>query len=598
LFLDSMGGVATTSAPSGPAVGPHEKAMLRRLFQAMRDDAGKARACSAAARNEAGLAAWHRGDLANAETELRAALDADPGFAPAYGNLGMVLWEQRRIDEGLATLRRGVEIDPAHPGVRINLANALAIGGVPGEALVHYRDVLRREPHHALATANALKPMLDVCDWNGADALVEGLVARWRTDPADGVRDCLTPFLSQLVNVPQDMRLDIARHHSRLVVAEVGRLPSPPRSRRPPGGRLHIGYLSADFHDHATAHLAAGVFEHHDRERFEVHAYSFGIDDGSALRRRLIAAFEHFHDVRPLPHAELARRIAADGIDVLVDLKGYTGEARPQVLALRPAPVQASWLGYPGTMAAPFIDCTIADAVVIPPGAECEYGEPIVRLPDSYQANDDRQPIAPDTPGRTALGLPESAFVFACFNDPYKIDRRVFAAWMRVLAAVPGSVLWLLGGHANDVLQRVAGAAGIDPQRLVFAGRLPKAEHLARHCAADLFLDTHGCCAHTTASDALWAGLPVLACPGEGFASRVSASLLHAVGLGELVSTSAEDYERRAIALAADRGSLDALRARLEHNRTRLPLFDTARFTRNLEAVYLALADRGAARAA
>lgn len=573
--------------------------MLRRLFHSMRrGEAPPLRSHAASARNEAGLAAWQRGDLAGAEAELRAAVAADPGYAPAYGNLGMVVWEQGRRDEGHAVLRQGVELAPEHLGVRVNLANVLAIGGRPAEALVHYREVLRRDPGHPLATANALRPMLEVCDWSGAEALVSDLVARWRADPGDGVRDCITPFLSQLVDVPQAMRRDVARHHSLQVVQEVAHLPSPPRALRAGGGRVRIGYLSSDFHDHATAHLAAGVFEHHDRDAFEVHAYSFGSDDGSALRRRLVAAFEHFHDVRARPHADIARRIAADGIDVLVDLKGYTGEARPQVLALRPAPVQVGYLGYPGTLAAPFVDGLLADAVVVPPGAERDYGEEIVRLPHSYQATDDRQPIAAETPPRAALGLPDDAFVFACFNDPYKIERDIWARWMRVLAAVPGSVLWLLAGHGDDTLRGAAAAARIDPRRLVFAPRLAKAEHLARHRVADLFLDTRTCCAHTTACDALWAGLPLLACPGEGFASRVSASLLQAVGLDSLVCPDWDAYERTAVALATDRARSRSLRAELARNRTRAPLFATARFTRDLEAAYLTLHERRTARAA
>lgn len=567
--------------------------MLKRLLQSLRRDYATPRpADTAAVLNEAGISAWHRGDLATAERELRAAIGANAAFAAAYGNLGMVVWEQRRLDEGLALLRRAVALDPDHIGVRINLANALAIGNVHEEALAHYREALRRRPGHPLAIANALKPMLDTCDWNGVEAVVRELVERWRTDPGGPVLDCITPFVSCLVDVPQAMRLDVARRYGEQVVGQVADLPRPTQAARRRPGRLRIGYASADFHDHATAHLTSGLFEHHDRARFEVHAYSFGIDDGSDCRKRLVAAFEHFHDVRPLAHVAVAQRIAADGIDILVDLKGYTGEGRPEILALRPAPVQVNWLGYPGTMAAPFVDYVFADEILIPPGEERWYGEQVVRLPDSYQANDDRQPIAEDVPSRAELGLPDAAFVFVCFNEQCKIERDMFRCWMRILAAVPDSVLWLLSGHGDATLKRAAGAHGVDPGRIVFAPRRPKRDHLARHRAADLFLDTHTCNAHTTASDALWAGLPLLAWPAEGFAGRVSASLLHAIGLPELVTADSESYERAAVALAREPERLAALRARLAEHRLRWPLFDTARFARNLEAAYLAVWER------
>jgi len=567
--------------------------MLKRLLHSMRrEHRARLSADTVTALNDAGISAWHRGDLAAAERELRAAIAANPAFAPAYGNLGMVIWEQRRLDEGLATLRQAVALDPDHIGARINLANALAIGNVHQEAIGHYREVLRRRHGHPLATANLLKPLLDVCDWDGADAIVSELVERWRTASGGEILDSMTPFVSLLVDIPQAMRLDVARRYGKRVVEQVADLPRPARATGRGAGRLRIGYASADFHDHATAHLAAGLFERHDRERFEVYAYSFGIDDGSDYRKRLVAAFEHFRDVRTLAHDEIAQRIAADGVDILVDLKGYTGEGRPQVLALRPAPVQVNYLGYPGAMAAPFVDFILADGILIPPGEERWYGEEVVRLPESYQPNDDRQPIAEHVPARGELGLPDSAFVFVSFNEQCKIERAIFDCWMRILGAVPSSVLWLLGGHGETALRRAAAARGVDPSRIVFAPKRPKPAHLARHRAADLFLDTHTCNAHTTASDALWAGLPLLAWPGEGFAGRVSSSLLRAIGLPELVAPDLESYERTAVALAREPERLGALRARLADNRLRGPLFDTERFTRNLEAAYVAVWER------
>jgi predicted O-linked N-acetylglucosamine transferase (SPINDLY family) len=365
---------------------------------------------------------------------------------------------------------------------------------------------------------------------------------------------------------------------------------------RTAGGRLRIGYASADFHDHATLHLMAGLFEAHDRERFEIHAYSWGIDDGSAYRARAHAAIEHFHDVRDLGHDAVAQRIADDGIDILVDLKGYTGESRPEIFALRPAPVQVNYLGYPGTMGAAFMDWMIADSVLVPPGAEAGYTEQVMRLTGSYQANDRLQRIAERASTRAQWRLPEDAFVFACFNKHHKIERPTFAAWMRILAAAPRAVLWLLGGHGEQALARAAQATGIDPRRIVFADKAPKPEHLERHRVADLFLDTRTYNAHTTASDALWGGLPVLTWPTDAFAGRVASSLLHAIGLPELVMPDGASYERTAIELARDPSRLAALRATVAANRLSTALFDTHGLARNLEDAYQAIGRTDAAR--
>jgi predicted O-linked N-acetylglucosamine transferase (SPINDLY family) len=568
--------------------------MLGRLLKSLRAAGAPAGASGGAPeRNETGLAAWQQGDLAAAEREFRAALAADPGFAPAYGNLGMVVWDQRRLDEGLALLRRGVEIDPAHVGVRINLANALVIGNQHAQAIDHYAEVLRRRPGHPQATANLLKPLLDTCRWDEAERLVGGLVERWRAAPADdAVLDAITPFNSLLVELPQAMRLAVARRYAGRVAARAASLRQVERAPRHAGGRLRIGYASADFHDHATLHLMAGLFEAHDRERFEIHAYSWGIDDGSAYRARARAAIEHFHDVRDLGHDAVAQRIADDGIDILVDLKGYTGESRPEIFALRPAPVQVNYLGYPGTMGAAFMDWMVADSVLVPPGAEAGYTEQVMRLTGSYQPNDRLQRIADRASTRAQWRLPEDAFVLACFNKHHKIERATFAGWMRILGAAPRAVLWLLGGHGEQALARAAQAAGIDPRRIVFADKAPKPEHLERHRVADLFLDTRTYNAHTTASDALWGGLPVLTRPTDAFAGRVAASLLHAMGLPELVMPDGTSYERVAIELALDPSRIAELRAKVAANRLTTALFDTQGLARNLEDAYRAIGRR------
>jgi predicted O-linked N-acetylglucosamine transferase (SPINDLY family) len=357
--------------------------------------------------------------------------------------------------------------------------------------------------------------------------------------------------------------------------------------------RLRVAYLSADFHNHATAFLIAELIERHVRDRFEVHGISFGRDDGSDARRRLLQAFDRFHDVRANTDRDVARLLQELEIDIAVDLKGYTQESRPEILSHRPAPVQVSYLGYPGTMGADFIDYIIADPIVLPLDRQPFYAEKIVQLPDCYQVNDCQRAIAETTLTRREAGLPDAGFVYCCFNNNYKITAPMFDIWMRLLQAVPASVLWLFRDNAGaeDNLRREAQARAIDPARLVFAGRLKLDEHLARHRLADLFLDTLPYNAHTTASDALWTGLPVLTCQGQAFAARVASSLLNAVGLPELVTTNLADYEALARSLAQDAARLGAIRAKLADNRDTHALFDTDRFRRNLEAAYLRMWD-------
>lgn len=361
----------------------------------------------------------------------------------------------------------------------------------------------------------------------------------------------------------------------------------PPAPARPKKGRLRIGYLSDDLQEHATAYLTASVFEHHDRRRFEVFAYSTGADDGGLTRRRLKAAIEHFIDIRELNHDEAARRIRLDGIDILVDLKGYTRHARIEILAQRPAPIQVTWLGFPGGLGAPFIDYLIADSTVIPPEHLPYYNEAIAYLPDAYAPVDERR-IVGRTPTRAEMGLPEEALVFVCFNEPYKITPQIFDRWCRILQAVPGSVLWLYARLecVRQNLREEARRRGIDPSRLIFAGKLPQPEHLARIPLADLMLDTLPVNAHTTASDALWMGVPIVTCLGDTFAGRVAASLLRACGLDELVTTGLDDYEGLAVALARDPARLQALRERLQQAKRTAPFFDSRSFTRHLEALY------------
>jgi protein O-GlcNAc transferase len=357
--------------------------------------------------------------------------------------------------------------------------------------------------------------------------------------------------------------------------------------------KIRIAYLSADFRAHATAFLMAGVFDHHDKNRFETTAISYSADDKSPMRARLVGAFDHFIDVRAKSDAEVAKLLREREIDVAIDLKGYTAEGRPGILSHRPAPVQAHYLGFPGTMGVGYVDYLIADPVIVPQEHRAFYTEQIAYLPDTYQCNDRRRRAAERVPTRFEAGLP-SGFVFCCFNNNHKIAPEIFDIWMRLLRGVEGSVLWLLQDNAAVAgnLKREARARGIAPERLIFAGRTDPAGHLARHSLADLFLDTLPYNAHTTASDSLWAGLPLVTVLGSTFAGRVAASLLHAAGLPELVTHSLADYESLALKLAREPSALASVKAKLRGNRDVCPLFDTERITRNLEMAYTMMCER------
>jgi protein O-GlcNAc transferase len=361
-------------------------------------------------------------------------------------------------------------------------------------------------------------------------------------------------------------------------------------STRAAGDRVRIGYYSGDFHQHPVAALFVEALELHDRARFEIFVYSYGPDDGSVMRSRITAAAEHFVDVAWEPNDVVLNRIRSDRLDLLIDLKGYTAGDRLRVMAQRPCGRQAAWLGYPGTTGASFIDYLIADRYVIPPEAEHHYSERVLCLPNSYQANDRRRSAA-ETRSRAEYGLPESGFVFCCFNQTVKITPAIFERWMALLHAVDGSVLWLLDDNpwATKNLIAAAQAAGIAAERVVVAPRLTPAEHLARYRTADVALDTFPYTSHTTGSDALWLGCPLVALSGDTFASRVSGSLLINCGLPDLVTHSLDEYEKLALRLATDVTYMRAVRARLTAAHDTAPLFDSRQFTRDLEELYLSV---------
>jgi protein O-GlcNAc transferase len=351
---------------------------------------------------------------------------------------------------------------------------------------------------------------------------------------------------------------------------------------------IRLAYLSADFHQHPTAQLLVELFERHDRKRFDVTAVSFGPDDGSVQRARLKRAFDHFEDVRGRSDAEVALWLTGREIDIAVDLNGHTHGARTGIFAHRPAPVQVNYLVYPGTMGAPFMDYILADRIVLPLDQQPFFSEKIVHLPDCYQANDTTRALLP-APARAEAGLPAEGFVFCCLNNGWKITRPIFEIWMRLLAQVGGSVLWLLDGPHADNLRREAMSRGIEPSRLIFAPKLAPEQHLARHQLADLFLDTLPYGAHTSCSDALWAGLPVITCYGKAFPGRVAASLLKAIDLPELVTAKLADYETRALDLAKNPALLAATKQKLLRNRRTMPLYDSERFRQAIETAYEAM---------
>ncbi len=553
--------------------------MLSKLLRNLLQD-GRARYLNARAG-----ALWRQGNLRRAESGFRAAIGANARYAPAYGNLGAVLLELHRYDEGLTTLETAARLDPQHAGVLVNLGNAYFRSGRATLAIDKYQEALAIDPTHVAALQNLVRPLLETCAWDALDAHL----GRMKSAAGDGSvsRLPILPYDSLFLPFTRREQLDLARHAAAAWSRAAGAARRSAGVKR--GERIRIGYLSSDFHDHATAHLTLGLYAAHDRCRFEIFAYSIGYPDASAYRQKIAHDCDAFRDVHERSAQEIAARIAADGIDILVDLKGYTGGSRPDILALRPAPIQVNYLGYPGTMGADFIDYLVADAVIVPESHAADYSERVIRLPGCYQATDDRQEIAAPL-ARAAAGLPQDGFVFCCFNTPAKIDRRSFGCWMKILAQIPNSVLWLMRSspEAERRLADAARAAGVDPRRMIFAPPLPKAQHLARLQLADLVLDTFACNAHTTATDALWAGVPIVTLTGETFASRVATSLLDAVGLAELACRSEEVYVALAVGLAQDRERLTQARRTLAAKRSEV-LFDTGRYGKRLEDAYAAM---------
>jgi protein O-GlcNAc transferase len=566
--------------------------------------------------------ALQRRDLAQAERFASEGLHHHPGDVYLMHMLGNALKASGAANKARKLLGECATLAPEDAGVRVSLGAACLDDDAPGDAREHleravalgaqggevwdnlglayrmlgqeeqalraFETAVARDPALTPALANLVYTRQYLCEWDGLEEC-EGKLAATLADPAADPR--WSPFVALSRPLSSAQQLAVARRGSQAMLPEpVARRPAPPRR-----GRLRVGYLSGNFHEHPTARLMVGLFEEHDRRAFEITGYSYGPDDGSALRARVRAAFEHWRDVRDLPDADVADLIRDDGIDVLIDRKGHTLGSRLAILAQRPAPVQLHYMSFPGTIGYDGVDGIIADAEVIPHGDEAYFHERVWRLPRCYYVND-RQRGLPPASERSSHQLPKSALVLACLNHSYKLRRAVFAVWLQALRARPDAVLWLLAGHprSHANLRAEARRADIDPDRLIFAPLLPQEEHIARLRCADLALDTLPYGAHTTGVDALWAGVPTLTCRGSTFAGRVGASLLLEAGMPDLIADSLDAYQARLLELVANPAALRSYHDYLERTRDENPLFDTKGFARDWEALLARIYDEAA----
>jgi predicted O-linked N-acetylglucosamine transferase (SPINDLY family) len=515
------------------------------------------------------------------------AIAIDAGHVAAWSNRGVVLSRLKQWDAALASFDQAIAIKADFANAYFNRGNTLNDLKQYPESVESYDRAIALGSDGIGLYGSRRHAKMQICDWRDFAVETEDLIARiGRNEPAS------PPFHVMLMTDSAELQKQAAQSWTLHQYPPHAATPAAPRNPR--RGKIGVGYFSADFHDHATMYLMAELFERHDRSRFEIIAISFGPDAKDAMRARLQSACSRFVDVRHLSDAEVAMLAREMQIDIAVDLKGLTQFGRPGIFARRAAPVQINYLGYPGTMGAEYIDYIIADRTLVPQVHERHYTEKIIFLPDSYQVNDTRRRIADKSFSREELGLPRSGFVFCCFNNSFKITPGMFDVWMRMLRRVEGSVLWLFESNpiASENLRREAALRNVNPARLIFAKFMALPDHLARHGAADLFLDTVPCNAHTTASDALWTGLPVLTCTGQAFASRVAASLLMAVEMPDLITSAETDYEELAVDLATHPERLAGLKRQLAERRLESALFDPALYATHLETAYTQIYER------
>jgi predicted O-linked N-acetylglucosamine transferase (SPINDLY family) len=591
------------------------------LLKLGRSDAASERFDAAIEIDPANLAAhFNRGRLLQDRQQWQAALEGydrvlsiEPEYAAAHLNRGVVLEGLGRWPDALASYDRVIALDGSLAEAEFNRGNVLERLRQPQAALESYDRAMSTKPALEFLRGQRRHTKMQLCDWEGFESDLTELVAQVER----GAPAC-PPFAFLALSGSAVLHRRVAEIWARERCLSGGPLPATAAATataaaaatatdtataiatatatttRGRSERIRVGYFSADFHHHPVAALTAELFETHDRRHFEIIAFAFGPNKQDAMRKRLQLAFDQFIEVQHQSDSAIALRARRRQLDIAVDLGGYTRNSRPGIFAARAAPIQVNFLGYPGTLAAPFMDYLVADRTLIPPAQRPHHAEKVLFLP-SYQPNDSTRRIAGGPAEREAHGLPATGFVYCCFNNSFKITPRVFDVWMRILKRVPASVLWMRSAGLNAIanLRREAVARGIGPQRLLFAQRLEAMEdHLARYRLADLFLDTWPYGAHTTAGDALWAGLPLLTCAGEGLAGRVGASVLASIGLPELITTNVQEYESLAVALAADGGRLGEFTRRLAERRLVAPLFDIRSYTKNLEAGYAAMRER------
>jgi len=515
------------------------------------------------------------------------AIKLKPDFAEAYNNKGVTFKDLKRYDEALLNYDQAIKLKPDYADTYNNKAATLYDLKRYDEAIFNYDQAIKLKPNYEYLFGMLLIAKNSICDWKDFEANVNSLILQIKENKKCSVNFPVLILVDSLSIQRKSSEIFINDKHPFNI--SLGLISKYQRKNK-----IRIGYYSADFHNHATSYLMAELFERHDKTKFELIAFSFGPDQKDEMRQRLSSAFNQFIDVRLKSDKEIALMSREMNIDIAVDLKGFTEFARTGIFAHRAAPIQANYIGYPGMMAAKYIDYIIADRTIIPIKSRQYYSEKVVYLPNSYQVNDRKRVVSKKVFKREELGLPKEGFVFCCFNNNFKITPHTFDGWMRILKAVEGSVLWLLEDNATARinLRKEAQNRGINPIRLLFAKRMEPSEHLARQRAADLFIDTLPYNAHTTTSDALWIGLPVLTCKGESFASRVAASLLNAIELPELITDTQEQYESVAIDLATNPAKFKAIKDKLERNKMTTALFDTARFTKHIESAYTQMYER------
>ena len=538
----------------------------------------------------------HLSNLTRAEQWYRKALAINPDYAAAVNNLGNTLMNLGRLDEAYGCFEKAAALKPDFAEAHHNMGNLLLLRSTRlEEAMACFRKALEARPDYTDACVALIDALSQTCGWDELEKWRVKLAAMSQKDQAAGRHTSENPLLSLRLDDDPEQNLLVAKAYTRRMQSSLPKQPPEFRhsDRIATKGRLTIGYLSSDFNNHPVTHCLAGVFGLHDRDSFRVFAYSNGDDDGSGYRDRIKRDCDKFTDLTDMDVTERARTIFRDGVDILVDLTGHTKAGMLNVCALRPAPVQVSYLGFLGSTGSDFMDYTITDKVVTPPDHAQWYTEEFVYLPHCYQANDNRMAISEHVFRRSDFDLPETGFVFCSFNEPYKIEKKMFFRWMNILKRCPGSVIWLLekSGRARENLVLAAESMSVDPKRLVFSKRIPLEEHLARLKLADLALDTLTYNGGATTSNALWAGVPVLTTPGRHFVARMTASALQAVDLPELIADSLDDYENTAVDLASNPTRLDEFKRRLMDDPDQKPLFDTERFTRELERVFRGIWD-------